>query len=148
MVKKSPLLFNTLLLIVPFCFLKVRLFTACYLVIVKTMMSEILTLTDLARDITSLIHYCNTAWKVSKYGVFSGPCFSVSGLNRDLQSNSPYSVWIQENMDQEKLRIWTLFTQCNLCQKLTLWSFSTISKVICLNSFSDYCCGCVHLQKR
>ena len=36
-----------------------------------------------------------TAWKVSKYGVFS----------------SPYSVRMRENTDQEKLRIWTHFTQ-------------------------------------
>ena len=37
-----------------------------------------------------------TAWKVSKYGVFSGPFFYAFGLN----------------VDQKKLRIWTLFTQC------------------------------------
>ena len=42
----------------------------------------------------------DTAWKVSKSGVFSGP----------------YPVRMQENMDQKKLSIWTLFTQCNnLC---------------------------------
>ena len=35
-------------------------------------------------------------WKVSKYGVFSGPYFPACGLNTD----------------QKKLRIWTLFTQC------------------------------------
>ena len=29
----------------------------------------------------------------------------------DLQSKSAYSVRIQENMDQKKLRIWILFTQ-------------------------------------
>ena len=29
----------------------------------------------------------------------------------DLLRKSPYSVRIQENMDQQKLRIWTLFTQ-------------------------------------
>ena len=40
-----------------------------------------------------------TAWKVSKYGVFSGS----------------YLVWIQENTDQKKLRVWTLFTQCLIC---------------------------------
>ena len=27
---------------------------------------------------------------------------------------SPYSVRIQENTDQKKLRIWTIFTQCEL----------------------------------
>ena len=31
---------------------------------------------------------------------------------RDLRSKSPYSVQIQEDMDQKKLRIWTLFIQC------------------------------------
>ena len=35
-----------------------------------------------------------TAWKASKYGVFSGL----------------YSVRMRENTDQKKLRIWTLFT--------------------------------------
>ena len=29
----------------------------------------------------------------------------------DLRSKSPYSVRIQENTDQKKLRIWALFTQ-------------------------------------
>ena len=35
--------------------------------------------------------------KMSKYGAFSGPYF-------------PYSGRIRENMDQKKLRIWTIFT--------------------------------------
>ena len=47
-----------------------------------------------------------TAWKVSKYGVFSGPFFPVFGLNK-----SPYSVRIQENTDQKKLGIWKLFSR-------------------------------------
>ena len=29
----------------------------------------------------------------------------------ELRSKSPYSVWTQENTDQKKLLIWTLFTQ-------------------------------------
>ena len=33
--------------------------------------------------------------------------FPVCGLRK-----SPYSVQIQENTDQKKLRIWTLFTHC------------------------------------
>ena len=45
----------------------------------------------------------NTAWKVSKDGVFSGPYFPAFGLNTEI-----YGV----NTDQKKLRIWTLFTQC------------------------------------
>ena len=41
-------------------------------------------------------------------------CFLVHIRNEyeDLQSKSLYSVRIQENMDQKKLRIWTLFTLC------------------------------------
>ena len=42
-----------------------------------------------------------TAWKVSKYGIFSGTLFL-------------YSDWILENTGQKNLRIWTLFTQCTL----------------------------------
>ena len=30
----------------------------------------------------------------------------------DLQGKCPYSVRIEENTDQKKLRIWTLFTEC------------------------------------
>ena len=52
-----------------------------------------------------------TAWKVSKYGVFSGPYLPVSGLNTESYGKSSYSVRIQENTDEKKLRIWALFTQ-------------------------------------
>ena len=48
----------------------------------------------------SLHRTANTAWKVSKYGLFVVSVF-------------PYSNWIPENTDQKTLRIWTLFTQCN-----------------------------------
>ena len=44
----------------------------------------------------------------------------------DLLRESPYSVWIQENKDQKKLRIWTFFTQCFLSW-ITLWSCLEIS---------------------
>ena len=50
-----------------------------------------------------------TAWKVSKYGVISGPYFSVL-----------YADWIQENADQKLLRIWTLFTQWMWYKSYTL----------------------------
>ena len=43
----------------------------------------------------------NPAWKMSKYGFFSGPYFPVFGLNTG-------------KYDQKKLRIWTLFTQWKL----------------------------------
>ena len=44
-----------------------------------------------------------TVWKVSKYGVISGPYFPVFGLNTEIYSlrKSLYSVRIQENMDQK-----------------------------------------------
>ena len=79
--------------------------------------------------INSLVLEWYSAWKVSKYGVFSnlflilafskliiwtedgeihgvysGPYFPAFGLRI-----SPYSVRMQENTDQKKLRIWTLF---------------------------------------
>ena len=49
---------------------------------------------------------CHAAWKVSKY--------RVSSEYRETLCISPYySVWMQENMDQKKLLIWTLFMQCH-----------------------------------
>ena len=45
-------------------------------------------------------------WKVSKYGVLSGPYFSAFGLIRR-DSISLYSVRMRENTGQKKLRIWT-----------------------------------------
>ena len=56
-----------------------------------------------------VIDFAGTAWKVSKYGVFSGRYVPVFGLNTEM-----YGVnRIQENTNQKKLRIWTLFTQCD-----------------------------------
>ena len=59
------------------------------------------------------IRTINTARKVSKYGVFSGPYFSVFGLNTG-------------KYGPKKLRIWIFFTQWN--QKLL---------VICLRYFLE-----------
>ena len=59
-----------------------------------------------------------TAWKVSKYGVFSGPYFPVFGLNTEIYGKSSYSFRIQENTAQKKLRIWTL---CAVCLKRGLF---------------------------
>ena len=53
----------------------------------------------------------DTVWKESKYGVFLVRVFLYSYYIGDLLSKSPYSVQMQENTDQKKLRIWTLFTQ-------------------------------------
>ena len=49
---------------------------------------------------------------------FFWPVFSCIRTGyRALRSKSSYSVWIQENMDQQKLRIWTPFTQWVLYPK-------------------------------
>ena len=63
-------------------------------------MCRIITLTKISANqpIRALFNILTT-WKVSKYGVFSGPYFL-------------YSVRIQENTDQKKLCIWSLFTHC------------------------------------
>ena len=54
----------------------------------------------------------------------------------DLRSKSPYSVWIQENKDQKKLRIWKLFTQWNLLwkRKNSLPHQIIICQWFCLNN--------------
>ena len=44
----------------------------------------------------------------------SGPYFPAFGLNTERYLRiSPYSVRVRKNTDQKKLRIWTLFTQCD-----------------------------------
>ena len=54
-----------------------------------------------------------TAWKVSKYGVFSGPYFTAFGLNTERDG-----VFLRIQFEYGKIRtrkknrIWTLFTQC------------------------------------
>ena len=56
-----------------------------------------------------------TAWKVSKYGFFSGPHFLVFGLNTAI---------CRVNLRTEKrLRIWTLFTYCG-----SLLFFSSVNE--------------------
>ena len=60
-----------------------------------------------------------TAWKVFQYGIFSGPSFPAFGLNTEIYCKYLYSALIQENMDQKKLRILTLFTQSTRIQKWT-----------------------------
>ena len=45
--------------------------------------------------------------------IFLWPVFScIRAEYGNLLRKSPYSVRIQENADQEKLHIWTLFMQC------------------------------------
>ena len=50
----------------------------------------------------------DSAWKVFKYGVFSGPYFPV------------------EKPDKKKLCIWTLISQCDFKNFKTLSDFSTL----------------------
>ena len=58
---------------------------------------------------TKDIHYVKSVQIRSRS--FSGPYFPVIGLNTEIYCKSPYSVQIQDNTDQKKLRIWTLFTE-------------------------------------
>ena len=69
-----------------------------------------LTIAEMITFGTNIINsfWSVTAWKVSKYGVFSVPYFPAFELNTGI---SPYSVRMRENTDQKKLRIWTPFTQ-------------------------------------
>ena len=59
----------------------------------------------------------DTAWKVSKYGVFSGPYFPVFGLNTERYGVSLHIQSEWENMDQKILRIWTLM-QWRVCARV------------------------------
>ena len=68
----------------------------------------------------------STTWKVSKYGVFSGPYFPAFGLNTEIYwiRRFTYSVEMRENTDPKKLRIWTLFTQWKV--RLFIYSLFTV----------------------
>ena len=47
---------------------------------------------------------------MSKFGVFCGLYFHVFGLNTEIwKVISPYLIRIQQNKEQEKLRVWILF---------------------------------------
>ena len=48
----------------------------------------------------AVTHKLNTAWKVSKYGVFSCPYFSIFGLNTEIYS---LNLRIQSKYGPEKL---------------------------------------------
>ena len=49
----------------------------------------------------------------------------------------PYSVHIQENTDQKKLRIWTLLTQYLGCQVLKFFRFFLWVNKVCFKSYSN-----------
>ena len=75
-------------------------------------------------------------WKVSKYGAFF---WSVSSRIRTEYGKilriSPYSVQMRKNTDQEKLRIWTLFTQWNRGPETRFWL--NITFVLLVDFMSD-----------
>ena len=71
-----------------------------FLGVFMTLMEDVCSVLGVAKDksLFTRLKYSNeviTAWKVSKYRVFSDPYFPVFGLNTN----------------NKKLRIWTLFTQ-------------------------------------
>ena len=82
---------------------------------------------DLLVDISSV-------WKVSKYEVFPGSYFPVYEVN--ILRKSPYSVWTWESTGQEKLRIWTLFTQ-RRHQRFKFTTRKNWSKYIYLQTCSE-----------
>ena len=51
---------------------------------------------------------------MSKYGDLFGPYFPAFGLNTKRSL-----LQMREHKDQKKLRIWTLFTQCNFFQRIS-----------------------------
>ena len=63
--------------------------------------------------VTTIIFFIATAWKVSKYGVFSGPYFSAFGQNTERYSGS---LRIRSECGKirtrKKIRSWTFFMQC------------------------------------
>ena len=58
------------------------------------------------------IRHCLKSFQIRSSFSFSFSCIRTE--YGDLPRKSQYSVGIQENMDQKKLRIWTLFTQSEL----------------------------------
>ena len=78
--------------------------------------------TNLAFKFEELNNFnATTARKMSKYAVFPGPYFPA------LLHKSTSSVQIQENTDQKKKCMWTLFTQWTL---VALFVFSKSSKIL------------------
>ena len=56
--------------------------------------------------------YCVSCHRVKSVSIWSLSCPRLSYLDFEIVPISPYSVKMQENTDQKKLRIPTLFTQC------------------------------------
>ena len=93
------------------------------------------------------VQFSNTAWRVFKNRVFSGPYIPALGLNTEiLQSQSPNSVQIQGNTDQKKLLIWILFTQWKFCIFLwkNRWLFEYKSKILYFAVNNEWPFGYTH----
>ena len=93
-----------------------------FLGVFMRLMEDACSVLSVAKDklLVTRLKYSNeviTAWKVSKYRVFSDPYFPVFGLNSD----------------QKKLRIWTFFTQWILKSTVfidAIWITFKISSLI------------------
>ena len=72
-------------------------------------------------DVFSGYRIENTAWKVSKYGIFSGPYFPVFGLNTEKYGPEKSRIWSE---DEWRPVVWNGL-RADLCQNL-----STASKPI------------------
>ena len=89
-------------LVILFCTYLLVIFVICILTVLVTLLIRMIV-HDIVHLHLLLCEMCTNT-----------ECFLVHIRNEyeDLQSKSLYSVRIQENMDQKKLRIWTLFTLC------------------------------------
>ena len=66
-----------------------------------------------------------TAWKVSKYGVFSGPYFSVFGLNTGPEKNTFYAVNNEHSL-HKKLSFPLRISSVNVTKSAVFYRFSQI----------------------
>ena len=71
-----------------------------------------------------------TAWKVFKYGLFSGPYFSAFGLNAKRYVSLRIQSKCGKTRTRKKLRIWTLHAVNTFSQKV-ISTFSFIWENLC-----------------
>ena len=82
------------------------------------------------------IRHCLKSFQIRSSFSFSFSCIRTE--YGDLPRKSQYSVGIQENMDQKKLRIWTLFTQSELelCNTNNQQSNQSVNLTLFFSMFS------------
>ena len=73
---------------------------ACFLLLMTKVSTFFETVTKVLRSIL-LILLKHTAWKVSKYGVFSGPYFPLLRLNTEI-----YRVNLRIQLEYGNIRTW------------------------------------------